>query len=64
MGGTGEEERKSRGKRGGRIGYRRRWGRCTEGQEIEQRCVAVGDRELEVARSRCQVNSILIKILK
>jgi hypothetical protein len=27
----------------GRIRYGRRWRRCREGQEIEQRCVAMGD---------------------
>jgi hypothetical protein len=33
----------------GRIRYGRRWRRCTEGQKIEQSCVAMGDRELGVA---------------
>jgi hypothetical protein len=34
-------------KRRGRVGCWRRWRRCTEGQEIEQRCVAMGNGELE-----------------
>jgi hypothetical protein len=33
----------------GRIRYGRRWGWYAEGQEIEQRCVAMGDGELGVA---------------
>ena len=45
MGGREEGE----GKKRGRIRYGRRWRRCTEGQEIEQRCVAMGDGELGVA---------------
>jgi hypothetical protein len=40
--GTWEEE----GKKRGRIRYGRRWRRCTEGQEIEQRYIAMGDGEL------------------
>lgn len=44
MGGTCEEERRGRGKRsGGRFG--RRLGRCTDSQEIEQKCVVMGDGE-------------------
>jgi hypothetical protein len=35
--------------------YGRRWNRCTEGQEIEQRCVAKGDRELGVANRNSQM---------
>jgi hypothetical protein len=50
--GTWEEERKGRGKRWGRIRYGRR---CTEGQEIEQRCVAMGDVELGVATRKFQM---------
>ena len=42
MGGREEREAKMRG----RIRYGRRWRRCTEGQEIEKRCVAMGDGEL------------------
>ena len=30
------------GKKRGRIRYGRRWRRCTEGQEIEQKYVAMG----------------------
>ena len=45
MGGREEGEGEERG----RIRYGRRWRRCTEGQEIEQRCVAIGGGELEVA---------------
>jgi hypothetical protein len=32
-----------------RIRYERRWSKCTEGQEIEQRCVAMEDGKLRVA---------------
>jgi hypothetical protein len=47
VGETWEEERRRRGKReGGRIRFRRRQGKCTVVQEIEQRCVAVRDGEL------------------
>jgi hypothetical protein len=35
--------------------YGRRWGRCTKGQEIEQRCVAMGDGELVVATRKSQM---------
>ena len=45
MGGRGRKglvsEGGGRGGKGDRIRYRRRVGRCTEGQEIEQSCVAV-----------------------
>jgi hypothetical protein len=51
MGGREEEE----GKKKGRIRYGRRWRRCTEGQEIEQRCVAMRDRELEVVPRKSQM---------
>jgi hypothetical protein len=34
------------GEKGSRIRYGRRWKRCTEGQEIEQRCVAMRDGKL------------------
>jgi len=33
----------------GRVRCGRRRGRCTEGQDIEQRCVAMGDSELGLA---------------
>jgi hypothetical protein len=49
VGGTWEEEK------GGRISYGRKWGRCTECQEIEQRCVAMEDGELWVAIRKSQV---------
>jgi hypothetical protein len=45
-------------KRGGgreKRGKIRNGRRCTEGQEIEQRCVAVGDGELEVATRKFQM---------
>lgn len=32
-----------------------RQGRCTEGQEIEQRCVAMEDSELVVANRKSQM---------
>ena len=38
LGGREEGEGKKRGK----VRYGRRWRRCTEGQETEQRCVAMG----------------------
>ena len=44
MGGREEGE----GKKRDRIGYGRRWRKCTEGQEIEQSCVVMGDGVLEV----------------
>jgi hypothetical protein len=47
-----EEER--RGAMRGRIRYGRRW-RCTEGQEFEQRYVAMGDEELGVATRKSQM---------
>ena len=56
MKGTWEEERKGRGKRGGRIRYGRR---CTEGQEIEQRFVVIGDGEQESENPRCQESKSL-----
>jgi hypothetical protein len=48
MGGKKEGEGKKRGGKRSRIRYGRRW-RCTAGQEIERRCVAMGDGELGVA---------------
>ena len=51
LGGRQAGERKKRG----RIRYGRRWRRCTEGQEIEQRCVAMGDGELGVATRKSQM---------
>ena len=51
MGGKEEGE----GKRRERIRYGRRWSRCTEGQEIEQRCVAMGDGALGVATRKSQM---------
>jgi hypothetical protein len=50
-----EEEKRGRGKKRGRIRYGRRWRRCTEDQEIEQRCVAVGGGELGVATTKSQM---------
>ena len=46
--GGGEEK-------GGRIRCGRRPGRCTGDQEIEQRCVAMGDGELGVANMKFQM---------
>jgi hypothetical protein len=42
-------------KRVGRIKCERRQGRCTESQEIEQRCIAMGDGELGVANRKSQM---------
>jgi hypothetical protein len=39
----------------GRIRYGRRLGWSTEGQEIEQRCVAMGNGELGVATRKLQI---------
>jgi hypothetical protein len=47
----GKEER---GGKSGRIGYGKIWRRCTEGQEIEQRCVGMGDGDLGVATRKSQ----------
>jgi hypothetical protein len=55
VGGTWEEEKRERGEKGHRMRYGRRWRRCTEGQEIEQRCVTMGDGELGVATKKCQM---------
>ena len=51
MGGREEGE----GEKRGRIRCGRRWRRCTEGQEIEQKCVAMGDRELDVSTKKSQL---------
>jgi hypothetical protein len=55
VGCTWEEERKGRAINGGRIRCGRRWGKCTEGQEIDQRCVAMGDGELGVSNRKSQM---------
>jgi hypothetical protein len=47
--GLGRKRGSGGGKRGGRIRYGRRWRKCIEGQEIEQRCVAMGDEHLGAA---------------
>ena len=41
--------------KGGRIRYGRRWGRSTEDQEIEWRCVVVRDGEMGVANRKSQM---------
>jgi hypothetical protein len=51
LGGREEGEVKKRR----RIRYRRRWRRCTEGQEIEQRSVAMGNGELGIATRKSQM---------
>ena len=43
------------GKKRGRIKYGRKWRKYKEGEEIEQRCVAMGDRELGVATRKSQM---------
>jgi hypothetical protein len=50
--GGGEE---GEGKKRRRSRYGKRWRRCTEGQEIEQRCVSMGDEELGVATRKSQM---------
>ena len=52
---TLEEEKRGREKRGDRTRCRRRQGSCTECEEIEQRCVAMGDGELWVATRKSQM---------
>jgi hypothetical protein len=49
--------RKSRGReeKRGKIRYGRKR-RCTEGQEIEQRCVAMGDGKLGLATRKYQIS--------
>jgi hypothetical protein len=52
------QSQKGRGGKDGRIQYGRRWRGCTEGQKIEQRCVAmrgVGGRELGEATRESQM---------
>ena len=51
MGGREKGEGKKR-----RIRFERRWRRCTEGQEIEQRCVAMGDGKLGLATRKYQIS--------
>jgi hypothetical protein len=51
LGGREEGE----GEKRERIRFGRRWRRCTEGQEIEQKCVAMGDGELGVATRKSQM---------
>jgi hypothetical protein len=48
-------ERRVGGEKGGWIRCGRRQGRCTEGQEIEQRCVMMGDGELSVPTRKSQI---------
>jgi hypothetical protein len=52
---TLEEERRAREKRGGRIRYGRRQMRCTQGLEIEVRCVEMREGELGVANRKSQI---------
>ena len=54
LGGREEGEAK---KKGG-IRYGRKWRRYTEGQEFEQRCVAIGHGELGVATRKCQMSGL------
>ena len=51
MGGRKEREEEKMG----RIRYGRRWGRCTEYQEIEQGCVAIRDGELVIVSRKSQM---------
>ena len=55
MEGTRKEQRRGRWKRGARIRCERRQGKCTMGQEIERRCVAMGDGERGVANRKFQM---------
>jgi hypothetical protein len=49
-----EEERMRRESKRGRIRCGRRQGRCTEGKEIDQSCVAMGVWDLVVANRKSQ----------
>jgi hypothetical protein len=49
----GREE--GEGKKRGRIRYGRRWRKCTEGQKVEQKCVAMRDGGLGVATRTSQM---------
>jgi hypothetical protein len=54
LGGRKEEE----GEKRNRIRYGKRWRRCTEGtegQEIEQRCLAMGDSYFCIAARKSQM---------
>jgi hypothetical protein len=59
MGGRGWEglgrKKERREEREGRIRYGRRLGRCTEGQDIEQRLVAMGNGQLGLAKGKSQM---------
>jgi hypothetical protein len=54
-GGLGRK-RRGGGKKGERIRYGRRWGRYTKGQEIEHKCVAMGDGVLGEANRKSKVS--------
>jgi hypothetical protein len=43
------------GEKRGRVSCGRRWRSCTEGQEIEQKCGAMGYEKLEVATRKFQM---------
>jgi hypothetical protein len=49
------EEEKRGGQKRGRVSYGRRGRRCTKSQEIEKRCVAMGDVALGVATGKSQM---------
>ena len=49
------EKEEGVGEKRGRIKYKKRWRRYTEGQEIEQSCAAIGDGELGVATRKSQM---------
>jgi hypothetical protein len=48
-------KRREEEEKGGRIRYGRRQGKYTEGQEIEQGCVAMDDGELGVVNRKSQM---------
>ena len=50
-----EEREEVKGEKMGRIRYERRWRQCTEGQEIEQRCVAIGKWGTGIATRKSQM---------
>jgi hypothetical protein len=50
---AGRKERE--GKNRGQIKYGRKWKRCTESQKIEQRGVAMGDREMGGSNQKFQM---------
>jgi hypothetical protein len=51
--GSGRE--RGGGEKGSQFRSGRKWGRSTEGQEFENRCIAVGEGELGVVTRKSQI---------